>query len=139
MDPFLRGNVYRTTSQLPNFSNKPHIQNAHQYLYTRHSHGRPISHFAHPSLANWTPVKGAQINFYTNTQCTAYNGEVAAWDPSVEEGPVNPPEAWTGGCGRAPSAWSSTRACVDEQEMGQGVRGIKGDERVVIGSNSGGV
>jgi hypothetical protein len=38
-----------------------------------------LSHFAHPSLANWTPVKGAQINFYTNTQCTAYNGEVAAW------------------------------------------------------------
>ncbi|KAJ7314962.1 hypothetical protein DFH08DRAFT_1040571 [Mycena albidolilacea] len=33
----------------------------------------------HICLANWSPGKGAQVNFYTDTQCTAYNGEVAAW------------------------------------------------------------
>ncbi|KAJ7867749.1 hypothetical protein B0H14DRAFT_3588027 [Mycena olivaceomarginata] len=33
----------------------------------------------HICLAHWSPSKGAQINFYTDTQCTAYNGEVAAW------------------------------------------------------------
>jgi hypothetical protein len=35
--------------------------------------------FAQVSFANWTPDKAAQINFFSNTQCTAYNGEVAAW------------------------------------------------------------
>ncbi|KAJ7873452.1 hypothetical protein B0H13DRAFT_2349023 [Mycena leptocephala] len=35
--------------------------------------------FGHVSFANWMPDKAAQINFFTNTQCTAYNGEVAAW------------------------------------------------------------
>ncbi|KAJ7829192.1 hypothetical protein B0H14DRAFT_2810591 [Mycena olivaceomarginata] len=38
-----------------------------------------LSQLAHLSLANWTRGKGAQINFYTDTQCTAYHGEVAAW------------------------------------------------------------
>ncbi|KAJ7477629.1 hypothetical protein FB451DRAFT_1396587 [Mycena latifolia] len=30
-------------------------------------------------VANWTPGKAAQINFYTDTACTQYNGEGAAW------------------------------------------------------------
>ncbi|KAJ7274908.1 hypothetical protein C8J57DRAFT_1505649 [Mycena rebaudengoi] len=31
------------------------------------------------ALANWTPEKAAQINFYTDAHCTQYNGEVPAW------------------------------------------------------------
>ncbi|KAJ6468877.1 hypothetical protein C8R45DRAFT_1105511 [Mycena sanguinolenta] len=41
-----------------------------------------------PCLATWTLGKAAQINFYTDTRCTAYNGEVAAWwttSPEVGE------------------------------------------------------
>ncbi|KAJ7683051.1 hypothetical protein B0H14DRAFT_3535441 [Mycena olivaceomarginata] len=32
-----------------------------------------------PCLATWSFEKGAEINFYTGTQCTRYNGEADAW------------------------------------------------------------
>ncbi|KAF8145874.1 hypothetical protein K438DRAFT_1781589 [Mycena galopus ATCC 62051] len=31
------------------------------------------------SFANWAPDKAAQINFFADARCSAYNGEVAAW------------------------------------------------------------
>ncbi|KAJ7457326.1 hypothetical protein FB451DRAFT_1509517 [Mycena latifolia] len=34
---------------------------------------------AQVALANWTPDKAAQINFYTDTKCSAYAGEAAAF------------------------------------------------------------
>ncbi|KAJ7255222.1 hypothetical protein C8J57DRAFT_1721795 [Mycena rebaudengoi] len=38
-----------------------------------------VTALAQLALANWTPEKAAQINFYTDAHCTQYNGEVPAW------------------------------------------------------------
>ncbi|KAJ7210219.1 hypothetical protein C8J57DRAFT_1540018 [Mycena rebaudengoi] len=34
---------------------------------------------AQVSFANWAPEKGAQVNFYTDSGCGQYAGEVAVW------------------------------------------------------------
>ncbi|EHK39365.1 hypothetical protein TRIATDRAFT_288158 [Trichoderma atroviride IMI 206040] len=38
-----------------------------------------VASMAHPILATYSPGKGGQINFYTDTKCSHYNGEVACW------------------------------------------------------------
>lgn len=38
-----------------------------------------VASMAHPILATYSPGKGGQINFYTDTKCSRYNGEVACW------------------------------------------------------------
>ncbi|KAJ6581002.1 hypothetical protein B0H19DRAFT_490712 [Mycena capillaripes] len=47
--------------------------------------------FAPVSFANWAPDRAAQINFYTNTQCSTYASEVAAlWTQTPLVGVVEP-------------------------------------------------
>ncbi|KAF7373888.1 hypothetical protein MSAN_00601100 [Mycena sanguinolenta] len=47
-----------------------------------------LAQFA-PCLATWSSGKAAQINFYTDTHCSAYTGEAAAWwETSPEVGVI---------------------------------------------------
>lgn len=36
-----------------------------------------VANMAHPILATYSSGKGGQINFYTDTKCSNYNGEAA--------------------------------------------------------------
>ncbi|KAJ6544359.1 hypothetical protein B0H19DRAFT_1267638 [Mycena capillaripes] len=48
-----------------------------------------LSALAQLTLANWTPGKAAQINFYSDTVCTQYDGEAAAyWNQSPMVGTI---------------------------------------------------
>lgn len=38
-----------------------------------------VASLTQPTLANYSPGKGGQINFYKDTKCSQYNGEAACW------------------------------------------------------------